>query len=799
MAFLLATVTCLQAYANQTSLLVDSSSAANAESPRESDGYITPIRLDAIDDDMVIDGIIDESVWMRAPVYKDFKITVPDSIDSPPYESLLRVFYTDRGLYVSYDMEQPRETIVKRRTIRDVYDVTRDSIAISLDPSGEGKYGYWMSLALGGDQSDGTIRPEREYDFEWNGAWYGATSETERGWSVEMFIPWSQMAMPKNDSARQLGFHARRNVAHLAQTWSWPALPRSQPMFISRFKKLELTGVAPRRQWSVFPFVAVTLNRTTDDVRQKVGVDVLWRPATNLQLSMTVNPDFGTAEADAVNVNFTADEVLFPETRLFFVEGQEVFNTSPRADLSKPLPFFIINTRRIGGRSNVSELPDDTELSKQQQLRFTDLLGAAKVTGEFGRIGFGSMIAIEDTTEIEAGDSRFRLKGREFGVARAIYSLGNGASTNRIGVISSVVQDDDSVAAVYGMDYHHLSEEGVIKFDAQLVTSDLDDKGTGLGGFFDLEYSPKKGLKHLIAITAFDDKLDVNDFGYQRRGNMRQARYQMTWTSYDVDNFRSVEFSPQLLYEMNGEDLVTRRDIELEAALEFTDLSKLSMSAEYIGRHYDDRGSFGNGSHLLPGQPSITAIFRTDNTERLHAYLGVSGKGEPLGGRANVGEAGITWTPVYNFSVNFAMSFRRSNGQLLHLQDQQFGVFNFKRNKPRFEASYFPAPDHSIRLAFEWVGIKATQRDAYRISSPGGPLIKQDGSADPPVNFSVSQLSFQLRYRWELAPLSDLVVVYAKLDDRQSGLAGFDDLLRTSWRDPLEDRLVVRFCWRFGS
>ena len=64
-----------------------------------------------------------------------------------------------------------------------------------------------MMLALGDNQLDGTILPERQYSSEWDGAWNGATSSNENGWSAEFFIPWRQMAMPQRNESRNIGIY----------------------------------------------------------------------------------------------------------------------------------------------------------------------------------------------------------------------------------------------------------------------------------------------------------------------------------------------------------------------------------------------------------------------------------------------------------------------------------------------------------------------------------------------------------------------------------------------------------------
>jgi hypothetical protein len=61
-------------------------------------------------------------------------------------------------------------------------------------------------------------------------------------------------------------------------------------------------------------------------------------------------------------------------------------------------------------------------------------------------------------------------------------------------------------------------------------------------------------------------------------------------------------------------------------------------------------------------------------------------------------------------------------------------------------------------------------------------------------------MSFQARYRWEIAPLSDLFIVYT----RGGNLPGntFDDytgLLTEAWSEPVVDTLVIKLRYRLGS
>ena len=161
-------------------------------------------------------------------------------------------------------------------------------------------------------------------------------------------------------------------------------------VFISGAKKYLLKDIEPRRQLTLYPFVSSVFDGIRHDANSRVGADIYWRPTTNTLLSGTLNPDFGTVESDDVVVNLTAFEVFFPERRVFFQEGQDIFNTSPRAIggrgqrfVGPGAPISILNTRRIGGASNY-KVPNGVNVRPTDLSQPTDLLGAAKFTGQNG-------------------------------------------------------------------------------------------------------------------------------------------------------------------------------------------------------------------------------------------------------------------------------------------------------------------------------------------------------------------------------------------------------------------------------
>ena len=154
----------------------------------------------------------------------------PDTLVPGRFSTRMRVLYSDSGLYVSADMEQPADSLVQRLSGRDVRD-NRDSFSVTIDTSGEGRYGFWFGVNLGDALMDGTVLPERKFSNEWDGPWYGRSRQTDNGWSMEMYIPWSVVSMPASGEVRKMGMYVSRKVAYLNERWGWPTLPPTRAQF----------------------------------------------------------------------------------------------------------------------------------------------------------------------------------------------------------------------------------------------------------------------------------------------------------------------------------------------------------------------------------------------------------------------------------------------------------------------------------------------------------------------------------------------------------------------------------------
>ncbi len=768
--------------------------------------------------DVRIDGRLDEPLWQGITAYDNMSVIQPDLLDPPRHETRTRLFYTDDGIYVGISAQQPLDKLIPRLSSRDG-ELNRDGTTLYLDTSGEGLYGFFFGVNLGGSLIDGTMLPERQFSRLWDGPWYGSAAITTDGYSTEMFLPWSMISMPDRADIRRMSFSVSRNVAYLDEEWGWPALPDSKSTFMSGLQPIQLKDVQPRRQLAFFPFTATTVNNMREETNYRVGLDVFWRPSTDLQLTATLNPDFGTVESDDVIVNLTDFETFFPEKRLFFVEGNDIFITSPRSQSSAtlrttgarsvPTTFFLppttlVNTRRIGGPAPDPVIPPDVTIPDVELGKPTELIGAAKITGQRGPFRYGAMFSAEEESRFygsraDGSEVRLTQDGRDFSVLRFLYEDAD-QGRRSLGWMSTLVAHPSRDAVTHGIDAHYLNAQGNFFWDAQLIASHVAGID-GFGGFVDVRYIPKQGDTHRFSFDRFDDRLDVSDLGFIRRNDVTTFRYVVSRSSSRSQRFRHVMNLVSFSHEYNNAGQIVRSSIFYRNSLTFTNRNQLSSVAMWRPKQWDDRNSDGNGAYRLKQGGVAELTYGTDGSRPLSVSLGVSAMREPLGDISYIGKAGLTFKPNDRFSLDLDYTYRRTNHWMVHLVGSTMGAYDAIHIQPELAMDVFLTAKQQLRFSMQWVAIKARAQDLYQIPGGDGSLVRTtDGISETTFDFTLSRITAQLRYRWEIAPLSDLFVVFTRgsnLPNRRRD--ALDDLFHDAVTNPIVDRVVVKLRYRFGT
>ena len=777
------------------------------------------------DVDIEIDGNVDEAVWRNVPAHREMRVIDPDTLAAPEYATTSRLLFTHEGLYVAAEMAQPPDTLVARLSSRDQF-LNRDAFGVTLDTSGEGLYGYWFKVNLGGAVMDGRVVPERTFSEQWDGPWLGESVRTSDGWSMEMFLPWSMMAMPRADANRRIGIWLDRKVAHTDEQYGWPALPFSEPRFMSALQPLRLPGLEAQSQLAVFPYVSTTYDDISEEDEYRVGADIAWRPSPNLQMTATLNPDFGSVESDDVVVNLTAFETFFPEKRLFFLEGTEVFITTPRSDTKRfrssregggprptpstftPEPTTLLNTRRIGGPPRHVAIPDGVDVNPVERGKPTDLLGAVKAVGSSGGLRYGVLAAFEDDVKLPGVDratgARVRIEedGRNFGVMRALYEL-TGDTRRSIGYMGTIVTLPDEDAMSHGVDAHYLSKTGKVKLDAQLMATDAAGL-EGYGALMDLIYTQRRGLRHFISLDYLDDRFNVRDLGFVRQNDIIGGQYGLVRAgSTGLDYFRYVRNSLFISAQSNTDGFLNRMGIFTNHTFVLPNNSQFRFEIDYYPERWDDVNSRGNGMFKTDGRFFTQVGWGTDSSKRFAWSATLGAEQEELDGRWTYAtDLGFTYTPTDNFRFDVDIRYKRRNGWLLYRTGRNLTTYRADDLQPRMSLDYFITARQQLRLTLQWAGIRADALDYFAIPPGDGELIDRallPGADDE--DFSLSRLTAQLRYRWQIGPLSDLFVVYTRgssltLDREDEDFGGlFSDAID----DPVISFLIVKLRYRFGT
>ncbi len=774
--------------------------------------------------DVRIDGHVDEALWLTLPVIDGMRVVDPDAMTVPAHATQTRLFFDNRGLYVSAVMEQPAETLVARLSSRDQF-LNRDAFGITVDTSGEGLYGYWFKVNLGGSLMDGRVVPERTFTEQWDGPWRGESQRTESGWSVEMFLPWSMMALTQGTADRRIGLWLERKVAYRDELYGLPALPFTEPRFMSALQPAMLPDLKAQSQLAVFPYVSATHDAIANDDDYEAGADIAWRPTPNAQLTATLNPDFGAVESDEVVVNLTAFETFFPEKRLFFLEGTEVFVTTPRSDPKRfrstrvgggarptpstftPEPTTLLNTRRIGGPPRQLTVPDGVEVDPVQLGKPTDLLGAVKSTGSIGNVRYGFLGAFEDDVALPgrtATGQRVKVteEGRDFGVVRAIYEA-TGGSRRSIGYMGTLVTLPEDDATAHAIDAHYLSPTGKIKFDTQLMASEA--RGLeGYGLLADLVYTQRRGLTHFMSLDYFDDQFNVSDLGFVRQNDIVGGQYGITRQAggQPGDRFRWIRNSLFISAQSNTDGLLNRAGLFTNHTFLMQSNNQVRFEIDYYPERWDDVNSRGNGIFKTDGRFFTQIGYGTDSSKRFSWSATLGAEQEELNGTWTYAtDLGFTYTPSDNVTVELDIRYKKRDGWLLYRSGRNLTTYGADDLQPRLSLDYFITARQQLRLTMQWAGIRAEAQDYWTIPLSDGDLQRRTLAPDAAdEDFSLSRLTAQLRYRWEIGPLSDLFVVYTRgsaitlANDDEA----FGSLFANAIDEPVIDLFVIKLRYRIG-
>jgi len=478
------------------------------------------------DSELVINGILDESQWASAAEIPFLDQYFPEpATPAAGVRSAVKIFYTQKGLYIAAHFEDDRSRILSQLTPRDRVNANTDWLQLIINPFNDGANDFNFYLSAAGVQGDSRATSSGNEDGSWNAVWNSAVMKKDHYWTAEIFIPYRVLRIPETPSGIQptpWGFNIKRQIRSDRTTYSWNPIDRNFEN--ESLQSGLLTGIRienPPLRVSLRPNITTSIQKSGDGPLRNTGTagaDIKIGLNKSFTLDMTLLPDFSQVAFDEQFVNFDAFERQFDENRQFFTEGVNLFNKGG-----------LFYSRRIGGNPKNFTNANLDDLSNTTQ-SFTRMLNASKITGTTEKnLSIGVLNALTAANYITGTDSTgapVELLTEPL-TNYNVFALDQRLKGNSsIGLINTNVLRNNTDGPARDANVSALTAnlnlfENTHYFNAAFGHSRITDvdeptSGSSLGWEAGKQSGAWRWEHNLELISP---NFDPNDLGFQRRGN----------------------------------------------------------------------------------------------------------------------------------------------------------------------------------------------------------------------------------------------------------------------------------------
>ena len=752
--------------------------------------FLTTLLFSAIlikAESIVIDGILDEPEWANAFSISEFYQTSPFNLQKSEGETLVYIFSNEDGIYVGFINKQSNSSMLSKKTLRDEMTSLSDKNSINIDFDGDGNKAYILAVNLGDSLFDAIKIKTGDFKTDWDGDWIAKTKRHDGYWVSEFYLPWNLVLMNQPaGNKRTIKYSVLRYKAN-EQIWvSSTGSMASRPDYFEKLDSLEIDNYT-KSKLNFFPYVSSNQNSITKFEDNKIGVEIFYNSGTGKQINATFNPDFGQAESDDVVINFSARETFYSEKRAFFNENQSLFN------INNYDRYAVMNTRRIGSapsyKCSEEENIDECENSKKN---YSDIDYALRYSQKTGKTELGFFTARET-------DESFSV-GRNFYALRSRTDLGN----KTLGYMLTHVDDsfNNKTASVSVIDYVNVKSDQLTYFTDLLFSEKDDDSRFGYRSQFN--YQPSNFSYISGSILYFDENFQLNDFGYLRRadwihiglgGGLKQINFSKESPINQIDI--NVDFNYDA--DTNGNSNPIRIDQKNEITFKDTSKLKFDFGIKTSGKNTTITRKNPDFPFVkIKKKKNITLDFEAVNYkfwtydwrisfEKGDKYISWNSDGY----KREFYKIAGSYFPNDNLKINLQYRVRKENEWLIWTEDNKFGLYDSEQDTVSIGLNWFSGNRHEIRLKSQFVALQADNPQSL-ISDNGGYLYDSDDLIKP---FTQGVVSFQVRYKYEIAPLSYLYLVYSK------GGTSYDededysksDIFNQPWNNPSDEVYSIKF------
>ena len=716
-----------------------------------------------------IDGELNESDWDNVPVAKDFIMVEPDNGKPEPNErkTEVKVLYDDDAIYIGavlYDNEP--HTILKEITERDK-DGTSDYFGAFINGFNDGQQSYCFYVGPTNCQSD-CIQSQGGEDYSWDSIWASETKLTDKGWVVEMKIPYAALRF-SGEEKQTWGINFFREVRKLRHSFTWNKVDNKAGTFTQQSGVLEgIEKVNTPTRLFLIPYSSYYMNSFGKEKAFgsiKGGLDLKYGLTDAFTLDMVLIPDFGQTKFDDKILNLGPFEQVFNENRPFFTEGTDLFNKGG-----------LFYSRRIGARASTQpEITENEEVLETPNS--IDLVNAVKISGRTKEgLGIGFLNTVTKKTDVVIRDVNTGAERSETIEPLANYNVlvldqrFNGNSS--VSLINTNVtrngnfRDANVIATAFDLNTkkNTYNTSGAFKYSYVNDYKNLDNKkgiSTNLGF---AETSGK--LRFSVSGEYVSEDYDNNDLGVNFQTNYfsisGNANYRILKSTEKLNSFR-INFNTYAQYD-NRTNYLQEQNFNINLNL----TNKKNHAAGFgINVNPFERYNFYNpqveGRYVIFPKNYGTWFWVSTNYNNKFAF--------DINPNIGFAEAkgwwywGVDLSPRYRFNDKFSLIYR--NNFYNEYQDlgrvDQVGedIIFAKRDNQTLETSLEGKYSLTSKMNF---GLKLRNYWSFSENTSYHRLL-ENGYVEEYVytdnaNQNLNLWNFDLSYSWWFAPGSQMSVLY---------------------------------------
>lgn len=729
-----------------------------------------------------IDGELTDAAWDNVPLATGMLQLRPIEGKVAKDETELRLIYDDNGIYISamlYD-SQP-DSIMHALGSRDDMSILADAFYIGFDTYNR-LDAYVFAVTASGVQYE-----TKDSDPTYDAVWESAVKINEKGWAVEMRIPYSAIRFPSIPE-QEWGFQFTRDIKRSGEYDQWALTPPT--LANTRLAWGTLKGIsnikAPLRL-SLTPFVttyaeaaptytadqSLEYNKSTS---YNAGADLKYGLNEKFTIDLTLLPDFSQVQSDSKIKNLSYSEVTYNDNRPFFKEGTELF--------TKDNLFY---SRRIGKTPNgfycIPYLLNPGEVIKENPSK-TRLLNAVKLSGRNNKgLGIGLFNAITDNTfaliEDTLGNTRKMLTEplTNYNVFVLDQQFKNTSSVYVINTNTTRDSKDYYNADVTGAGFSLKNKKTTFAIDGsgaysqkfQKVDS-LSDNSIDKGYQYFLGARKISGnLMYGISHTFINKSYDSRDMGYFIIGNRMKERVYVQYNTYKPNKyFRESYNSTYFDYGINPvskKPYIGQGSIDLYFVLNnFGNFSIGIMVAPIVSYDYYEprvEGRFSRNQRYYYSYASYSSNPRKSIVYGLNLQFGDFL--EKYKGKGYMFAPSLTYRINDKLQLGYSFSFSHDSynigfADILPNGDIIYGGRKIVTYENNLALQYMFKNDMSLSLLSRHYWNAGEYKDYYTLLENGE--IETNMIYAGNNDFSYNVFNVDLVYSWQFAPGSTLSIAY---------------------------------------